>query len=342
MERFAKSVAIKFYPEHAKEYILKPFINENDFGQGGFGGNSTALLLDKKGGLLAVLKGGGLNPAYLAYYHLLVPACDMLRLLPLKRSTLALPIATEHLTANGDHFQLIATPGAPGQALTALIANKMAVKEAVGATARALAELHSLSSHNDRPIASHFISMEDAVVAYFLGMMELAPSQFPFSIELFKRSFAELFSQAHKQPFPSGYIHGDSNITNIFFDLPSRVTFIDSLTMFHAIDREGYPAGNIIQDYAACRFSLELYGHYYGMVDDELKGLDKLFCREYSFEREGRGFLPEQLSFAAVLHWISYAKIIDCLKYNKPQMAQRLSPLLCWVLKRLGSILLGS
>lgn len=354
LETFTRDVVVaQHYPEYTTGYNLKTFFNGTDFGRGGFGNSTSAFLYNPAGDFLAVIKGYSLESANVPYVAMLIPACDMLRQLPLHHSRLALPFATAHYLVDDQHYQTIATAATPGRSIIDYLAAYATTRDspqkenalstllrAVAQTATALAELHAFSPYIDRPISPYLLNLEDAVISYFLDLLDYEPHRFPFSSATFKEHFEPLFHAAYAIPLRSGYIHGDSNATNIFYSQEQhQITFIDSLTLFHSIDNQGYPSGNITQDYAFCRFSFALYGYFYGCSPQELAIIDHVFTTAYYSQNPLLEHPAPHLHFYQLFHWIAYAKVVDSLLHTRPHLQPKLNPLLQYILQQIADVL---
>jgi hypothetical protein len=352
LEDFAIKVCTEHYPQHLDNYNLKQFFNTTDFARGGFTGHTIGFLNDAQGSLIAVLKGYLIKPEDAECMRVLIPACDILRQLPVKHSSLALPMSTVQYQHDGKLYQIIATAAAHGTSITdyikAVVHPETTTQEdrfnnlrnAVSSLARALAELHTLSVQNDLPIAPYFINSENSIIGYFLDLLEAEPKRFPFQADTFKALFIPIFQAANLKPLLSGYVHGDSNITNIFYSSSSNhITFVDTMTLFHAIDSEGRPRGNIIQDYIFCQGSLQLYCHYYGCSTVISTVVDRLFALTYAAYAPKIVIDSHQQRYYKLYHWITTAKTVDGLMHYRPAMRQSLETMFKYTLKQIQSCL---
>ena len=83
---------------------------------------------------------------------------------------------------------------------------------------------------------------------------------------------------------PSGIIHGDAHLGNIFYNTKTgKTTFIDLSFMPRSID-QGAPVG---LDSGKFIFTLEAIGAFYGLTDSEIKELSNTYTKTYVASNKG-------------------------------------------------------
>lgn len=306
---FSRKVIAAHHPSQEESYRLEDFAGNEEFGNGGLTGSIIKKAIADNGKVLFFFKGYPLELEKLAYTYLLIPLCSKLRELPLKKIKLVLPIAESTVLIDGAPFQIIATPAAPGASAVDLIrdlAQNSISEEAflhiVQEIASGLEELNTLSVHNSFKLPQEVEKLEDLCINVFRLFLQENPDRFPFTLPQFEHSFAKIFKDAHAIPFQTGYIHGDGNLTNIFHNIHSHQTYlIDSLTIFHSIQPNGLPAGNIAHEYCNVRRSFDIFGFYYGLEETVRGRIDHVFITSYHLP------IPQpHIAYYDLLAWMSW------------------------------------
>ncbi len=344
LDSFVAKTIQDHYPDAAHNYSIQQFVNQDDFGKGGFGGGSVYQVISNEGKLLCVVKVEDVDEEAKKFIDLLVPASNLLRQLPLIDLQLILPISAQITNVNGILQRFIATPAAQGKGivtdLAALSRNEIPLESFIKTlqnVSQALAEFNTLLLKESPTLTPELQKIDDKVVEVFLLYLQEHPEWFSFDSKFFKEKFATLYHAAYKIPFQIGFIHGDSSITNIFYDAETNLTsLVDSMTIFRSISLKGEPTGNIAQEFANTRCSLQLYGTYYGLSKEILTSIDNTFTKSYPLP------IPPEHNLLYSLHfWMAYLVVVYKVKQQKPLLAKSLENLLRYVINSLYSNLVG-
>ncbi|MFA6914763.1 MAG: hypothetical protein WC222_00030 [Parachlamydiales bacterium] len=317
IEKFIQKVLMQFFPENALKAIIKPFYNTADFGDGGFGSPFNYHIFDQNNTLLFVAKSEVIDQQQFEYAHLLHPSSSLLKKLPLEHSKLILPFYSEAHEADNAYYQCVAIEAAKGQSITRYISalakkkiSLFSVLEITKEVGTALSELNALLLYQSHKLESIQEEEENKIAGIFALYIEEHPEWFPFTLEEFKAGFAHHLIQAYKQPFSLGVVHGDSNISNIYYQEGSpSIQFIDSLSVFQSISPQGKPIGNIAHEFSRTLCSFQLMGFYYGLAEDEISQIKESFIQNYTVS------IPtKQIHFYSLLFWMAYT--IICYKVS--------------------------
>lgn len=340
-EQFIRKALDLFFSDKAKDAVISPFNNNSDFAAGGFASLYNYHVFDSKKNLLFVAKAEEITSENLSSISLLIPACNQLRQLPLKHSKLILPFYADAFEANDLIFQCVAIEAAPGNSISQLISQYSQQKTswetllaASKQAATALSELNSFLPSSLREIHRAQQDNEDKIAGIFALYQEEHPDWFPFTLDEFNKGFANALVNAHSDPFPIGIIHGDSNITNIFYEsrIP-QISLIDSLCILQSITPQGKPIGNVSQEYTWTLCSFELMGQYYGLKEDQIKQLLTAFAKNYTV-----AVPPNQFLYYSLLFWMAYTIICNKISRHK-SMADSLLTLRHYILQKVKSLL---
>lgn len=342
LEQFVHKVLNIHFP-NCEGAVLTHFHNNSDFGKGGFGSLESIHVLDQQNQLLLIAKAETITEQEAQHISLLVPASDLLRKLPLIRGKLILPIAAESVSINGKNIQFTAIEAAKGNSIPHYISEyaqgQISLVELlymVKDVALALGEMNSIVLSSTSKLSSVHESEEDRIVGVFILYMEEHPEWFPFSVETFKAAFEKKLIQAYSQPFPIGIIHGDSNITNIFYDPTSKwVQFIDSLCVFQSVDLQGKPIGNIAHEYARTLLSFQLMAKYYKLNEEAVDQLKRVFIENYPLK-----ITPEHLSYYSLLFWMAYTIITYKVGKGRPNLTAELTELRSYCINEINIFIL--
>lgn len=203
-------------------------------------------------------------------------------------------------------YEVIAMERAPGKTLNTYLSEISSLPEAcakrkqlleelsegVRATAKALAELHSIQPKTEiNPI---YKQRKNYVFNKFLNKTPGSKTQ----------EALEHFNTL-KDNSPRGLIHGDLNPGNIFYDAKSKkVTFIDFETLLDSTS-----GGPVAFDLAQFSLLFEALGNFYGFTEEEQKILDRTFFLEYSMH--GPVVPSESKAFYRALLEMSYITGFD-------------------------------
>lgn len=342
---FAEKAVQSFCEQSDEVLTLKKFENNADFGKGGFGSVSVYQLFSPDNQLLFVIKAEEITQEESKNLPLLIPFCRLMQQLPLKEVRLLFPLAADCIYSNKKLLLLTASPAAEGIPLTQALSDYSEgllswedLTCMIRAIAKGLYELNTLALDLATSLPLSCQKQDDLRVELFLLFLEEHSELFPFDVEYFKKKFAEIFHIATTLPNLVGYAHGDSNLTNFFYNPQNKlVTIIDSLTVFDSIDPQGKALGNIAQEIAFTQSSFYLYGTYYGLNQEKIASLEATFCTAYTLP-----IFPQQLKFYSLHYWMGYLIVVYKVMKKIPALENKLKKLQEYIINQISKILKGS
>ncbi len=344
LQEFYDLLKEKYFHKDGPDCSLSRVEEPGNLAGGSLTGADLYKLIAADGSILCFIKGDTLEPEQFPYFHLLLPACKMLQLLPLRRIKFILPFEQKLSIIDQTQYQLTASRPAPGRCVTEYLQEfaegslgQDQTFEVIERVSKGLGELNNLSTHNSKNLPLAAQRKNDLCINAFRLFVEEHPKWFPFSLSEFEERFAPYFLAAHEVPFILGYIHGDGNLTNVFYDKEKKLVYlIDSLAIFNSIQPQGGPKGNIAHEYCYCRRSFEIFGVYFGLDSAQIQAMDAIFQQNYPLSLP-----PVHLYYYDLLTYMAWTIIAYKTGQKKNGERQRIRLLIDHLAGRIANLLSG-